>query len=148
MKKWLVILSAGAFLLLGGCSSLDDVNSTLTYANEATDYVNEASDFAKEVPSLAEQAVSDQQAAEELEKKLKEMKKDIESFNELQPPDMAAELHQQIIDQNNKVIEGIDLYLDNIKDGKLDPRILENTEIFQSIQEITSIIDQIKKLGQ
>ncbi|MDQ0246082.1 TolA-binding protein [Bacillus fengqiuensis] len=148
MKKWLIAVSAVPFLLLGGCSSLEGVNNTLTYVNEATDYVNEASTFANEIPTLAEQAVSDQQAAQELETKLQEMKQDIEEFNGLQPPDMAADLHQQIVEQNNQVVQGIDLYLNNVEEGKLDPALLENTEIFQSIQEITSIIDQIKELGQ
>lgn len=148
MKKWLIAFSAVPFLFLGGCSSLESVNNTLTYVNEATDYVNEASTFANEVPALAEQAVSDQQAAQELETKLQEMKQDIEEFNELQPPDMAADLHQQIVEQNNQIAQGIDLYLNNVEEGKLDPAVLENTEIFQSIQEITSIIDQIKQLGQ
>lgn len=148
MKKWLVIYSTVSFLLLGGCSSLESVNNTLTYANEATDYANEAITFANEVPSLAEQAVSDQQAAKELETKLEEMKKDIEEFNELQSPDMAADLHQQMVEQNNKVLEGIDLYLNNMEGGKLDPAIAENTEMFKSIQEIGDILEQIKKLGQ
>ena len=148
MKKWLVIFSTVPFLLLAGCSSIESVNNTLTYANEATDYVNEAITFADEVPPLAEQAVSDQQAAKELEAKLEEMKKDIEEFNKLQSPDMAAELHQQMVEQNNKVLDGIDLYLNNMEDGKLDPAILKNTEMFKSIQEIAGIIDQIKQLGQ
>ena len=148
MKKWLIAVSVVPFLLLGGCSALEGVNNTLTYVNEATDYVNEATAFANEIPALAEQAVSDQQAAQELETKLQEMKQDIEEFNGLQPPDMAADLHQQIVEQNNQVVQGIDLYLNNVEEGKLDPALLENTEIFQSIQEITSIIDQIKELGQ
>lgn len=148
MKKWLMAFSAVPLLLLGGCSSLEGMNNTLTYVNEATDYVNEASTFANEIPALAEQAVNDQQAAQELETKLEVMKQDIEEFNELQPPDMAADLHQQIVEQNNQVVQGIDLYLNNVEEGKLDPALLENTEVFQSIQEITSIIDQIKQLGQ
>ncbi|GGI13865.1 DUF6376 family protein [Gottfriedia solisilvae] len=148
MKKWLVIFSTVPFLLLGGCSSLESVNNTVTYVNEATDYVNEAITFGNEVPLIAEQAVSDQQAAKELETKLEEMKKDIKEFNELQSPDMAADLHQQMVEQNNKVLVGIDLYLNNIEDGKLDPAIVENTEMFKSIQEIAGIIEQIKQLGQ
>lgn len=148
MKKWLIIFSAVPFLLLCGCSSLENVNNTLKYVNEATDYVSEVRTFANEVPALAEQAVGDQQAAKELETKLEEMKKDIEEFNELQPPDLAADLHQQMVEQNNQVIEGINLYLSSMEDGKLDPAVVENAEMFQSIQEIISIIDQIKQLGQ
>lgn len=148
MKKWLVIFSTVPFLLLGGCSALESVNNTVTYVNEATDYVNEAVTFGNEVPSLVEQAVSDQQAAQELETKLEDMKQDIEEFNKLQSPDMAADLHQQMVEQNNKVLEGINLYLNSMENGKLDPAIIENTEMFKSIQEIAGIIEQIKQLGQ
>jgi len=145
MKKWLVIFSTVPFLILGGCSSLVSVDNTLRYTNEATDYVNEAITFANEVPILTEQAFSDQKAAKELETKMEEMKKDIEEFNELQPPDMAADLHKQIVEQNNKVLVGIDLYLNTIEDGKLDSAIVESTKMFKSIQEIAGIIEQIKQ---
>ncbi|MEH6939912.1 DUF6376 family protein [Bacillus sp. JJ664] len=149
MKKWMIIVSTVTLLLLtAGCSPFERVNSTLTYANEATDYVNEAITFANEVPSLAEQAVSDQQGAIKLEIKLEEMKKEIEEFNKLRSPDLAANLHQQIVDQNNQVLDGIDLYLNNMENGKLDSVIVKNTEMFKSIQEIAGIIDQIKQLGQ
>jgi len=148
MKKWLVIFSTVPLLVFGGCSSFESVNNTVKYVNEATDYVNEAIKFSNEVPALAEKAISDQQVAKELETKLEKMKKDIEQFNELQSPDLAADLHQQVVEQNNKVLEGIDLYLNNIEDGKLDPAIVENTEMFKSIQEIAGTIQQIKQLGQ
>jgi hypothetical protein len=61
---------------------------------------------------------------------------------------MAADLLQQMVEQNNQVIEGIDLYLNNMEDGKLNPAIVENTEMFKSIQEIACIIEQIKQLGR
>ncbi|MDN4072890.1 DUF6376 family protein [Fictibacillus terranigra] len=147
MKKWLFVFTASIMLVLGGCSFLDDTKKTVTYANDATDYVNEATTFGKEVPSLAKQAVGDEQAAQELETKLKEMKQKIETFDKLEAPEMAADLHQQMVDQNKKIEAGIEVYLNNIRGGKLDPSVLENTEMFQSIQEITSIIDQIKKLS-
>lgn len=119
----------------------------LLQKNEATDFLDKATNFANEAPSLAEQAVNNQQAAEELEAMLQEMKHEIETFNGLQAPELAADLHQQIVEKNNVILDGINLYLDNIKDGKLDPAILENNELFQTVQEISSIIDQIKQLG-
>lgn len=76
------------------------------------------------------------------------MDKDIQEFNELQPPEVAADLHQQIVEQNKKIEEGIDVYLNNIENGQLDPNVLGNTEIVQSIEEITATLDQIKELGQ
>lgn len=135
------------FLLLSGCSFLNDAKNTITYVDQATDYINTATNFANEAPPLAQQAVNDPQAAEELEKLLLDMKQEIEEFNALQVPEIAADLHQQIVDKNNVVLSGIELYLDNIVDGKLNPAVLENNELFQTIQEFSSLIDQIKTLG-
>jgi hypothetical protein len=76
------------------------------------------------------------------------MKQEINAFNKLQAPNVAVDLHQQIVDQNNKLAAGIDVYLKHMKNGLLDPSVLENTEIFQSVQDITNILNQIKELGQ
>ncbi|MFD1737959.1 DUF6376 family protein [Bacillus salitolerans] len=148
MKKQVVAISMVLMLFLGGCSLLEGVNNTVNYVNEATDYIQEVSIFVKEVPALAEQAVSDEQALVELETKLVEMKDDMKAFNELQAPEIASKLHQQIMEHNQQAVEGIDLYLNNIKDGKLDPSVLKNNQVFESLQEITNTLDQIKKLGQ
>ncbi|WP_342433076.1 DUF6376 family protein [Neobacillus sp. FSL H8-0543] len=147
MKKWLVIFSASVVLFLGGCSFLNDAKDTLTYVNDATDYLAVATDFANQAPALAQQAISDVQAAEDLESILQEMQQKLEGFNDLQAPEVVADLHQQIVEKNNIIADGIETYLNNIKDGLLDATILENTELFQSAQEITSIIDQIQQLG-
>ena len=148
MKKLLIVLSASMLLLLGGCSFLNDAQDTITYVNEATDYLSAATDFANDAPALAQQAIGDIQAAEDLQNMLQEMQTTVEAFSELQAPDIAAELHQQIVEQNSAIITEIETYLNNFKDGLLDPAILENTELFQSVQDITSIIDQIQQLGK
>ncbi|WP_045518300.1 DUF6376 family protein [Neobacillus niacini] len=147
MKKLLIVLSASMLLLLGGCSFLSDAQDTITYVNEATDYLAAATDFASDAPALAQQAIGDIQAAEDLQAMLENMQQTVEAFNELQAPDIAAELHQQIIEQNSVIVAEIETYLNNFKDGLLDPAILENTELVQSVQDITSIIDQIQQLG-
>lgn len=139
----LIVLSA-----LSGCGLLEGVNNTLSYVNEATEYANEASTFAEEAPPLAERAVTDQQAAQELETKLKDMKADIEEFNELDAPGVASDLHDQVVSRNNQALEGIQVYLDNMENGQLDPSVIENTEIFQTFNEITSLVDQIQQLGE
>ena len=76
------------------------------------------------------------------------MKDAIQSFNDVQPPEIAADIHQQILDYNQRAEEGIDLYLENIKDGKLEPELLENTEVFQTFEDIRNIVEDIKQLGQ
>ncbi|MEH7501591.1 DUF6376 family protein [Neobacillus drentensis] len=148
MKKKLFVLSTMMVLLLSGCSLLNDAKDTLTYVNDAKDYLDKATAFANEAPSVAQLAVGDQQAATKLKTMLEVMKQEINSFNKLQAPEIAVDLHQQIVDQNNKLAAGIDVYLKNMKNGLLDPSVLENTELLQSVQEITGILDQIKQLGQ
>ncbi|MEH7307586.1 DUF6376 family protein [Neobacillus drentensis] len=148
MNKKVFVLAATIIMLLSGCSMLNDAKDTLTYVNDAKDYLDKATAFANDAPSLAQQAVGDQQATAELKTMLQDMKQEINAFNKLQAPDIAADLHQQLVDQNTKLAAGIDLYLQNMKSGLLDPSILKNSEIFQSVQDISSILDQIKQLGQ
>jgi hypothetical protein len=147
LKKLLIVFSASMLFFLGGCSFLNDAQDTISYINEATDYLAAATDFANEAPALAQQAISDIQAAEDLQTTLQQMQESVEAFSEIQAPDIAAELHQQIIEQNSIIVAEIETLLNNYKDGLLDPAILENTELFQSVQDITSIIDQIQQLG-
>jgi hypothetical protein len=148
VKKTIIALSIAAVLFLGGCSLLEGVNNTVTYVTKATDYANNVDTFVREVPALAKQAVGNEQTLLELETKLKDMKDEMGTFNELQAPEIATDLHQQVIDHNQKAKEGIDLLLSEIKDGKLDPAALENIEIFQPLQGISDAIKQIKQLGQ
>ena len=45
-----------------------------------------------------------------------------------------------------KLEDGIDMYLANIENGKLDPAILKDSEILTTINEISSLMAQIEKL--
>ena len=146
-KSWIAIFIAFG-LILGGCSLVEEASDTVNYVSEATNYMNEVNDFVNEVPTIASEAVTDEQTLIEFETRLNDMKDAIQSFNVVQPPEIAADLHQQILDYNQRAEEGIDLYLENIKDGKLDPELLENTEVFQTFEDISNIVEDIKQLGQ
>ncbi|MEK3990597.1 DUF6376 family protein [Robertmurraya sp. FSL R5-0851] len=146
LKRLAVALTA--VIGLSGCSFLEEVNGTLDYVNQATEYVNEATEFANEVPAMAEQAISDTQALEDLETRLLEMKQEIEAFSKLEAPSIAEDIHQQVMEQNDKALEGINVFLSNIENGELDPALLENTELFTTIQELTELSNQIQQLGE
>ena len=146
-KSWIAIFIAFG-LILGGCSLVEEASDTVNYVSEATNYMNEVNDFVNEVPTIASEAVTDEQTLIEFETRLNDMKDAIQSFNDVQPPEIAVDLHQQILDYNQRAEEGIDLYLENIKDGKLDPTLLENTEVFQTFEDISNIVEDIKQLGQ
>ncbi|MDR4886803.1 DUF6376 family protein [Fredinandcohnia sp. QZ13] len=61
---------------------------------------------------------------------------------------IAADLHQQIVDYNQQAEEGVALFLENIENGQIDPTLFENSEVFQTLQNLTNTIDQIKNLGE
>lgn len=145
-KKWLAV-ALTTVIGLSGCSFLEDVNGTIDYVNQATDYVNEASEFANEVPAMAERAITDPEALADLETRLLEMKQEIETFNDLEAPGLAEDIHQQVMDYNDKALEGINVFLLNIENGQLDPALLENTEVFSTLQELADLSEKIQQLG-
>ena len=106
-----------------------------------------AKNFANEIPQLAQESVTSTEAMKDLENELIVMNKEIDDFNEIIAPSLAEDIHDNIVNSNLKLQEGIDLYLANIKDGKLDPAILENSGIMKTINEITILMNQIDKLG-
>lgn len=145
-KLWIAVLMT-AGLVLGGCSFVEEASNTVNYVSEATDYMNEVSDFVNEVPTLASEAVTDEQVLSELETRLTEMKDEIQAFEEIQEPEFASDLHQQVLDYSQKAEDGIDLYLTHIEEGTFDLTVLEETEVFQTFEEITAIVEEIKQLG-
>ncbi|MEK3889210.1 DUF6376 family protein [Bacillus sp. FSL K6-3431] len=147
MKKIIAVFGLLSMLILSGCSLLGEVNNSLDYVNEVTDYINTAKSFANEVPPLAQDAVTDTEARENLENELQAMKEEIQTFNEMEPPSIAADIHENIVSSNKKLEEGIDLYLTNIENGTFDPEFLENSEIMKTISEITDLMNQIEDLG-
>lgn len=145
MKKILMLCTS--LILLTGCSLLGEVNSSLDYADTATSYVGTVKEFANEVPALSKDAVTDKEAMKTLENELQTMKTKIEEFNETEPPQIADGIHDKIVSSNQQLQDGIDLYLKNMEDGTLDPAVLEDSEIMKTIDNITSLTNQIEKLG-
>ncbi|QNU03149.1 DUF6376 family protein [Peribacillus butanolivorans] len=146
MKK-IITIAFMSILTLSGCSLLGEVNSSLEYADNATGYVSTVKEFANEVPALSQDAATDTEARENLEKELQLMKTEIEEFNATEPPQIAESIHEKIVSSNQQLSDGIDLYLNNIENGQFDPETLENSEIMKSIENITSLANQIEELG-
>ncbi|PFP76955.1 hypothetical protein COK07_17745 [Bacillus thuringiensis] len=133
---------------LMGCSIVEEGKNSIDYAQKATDYVNEISAFANEAPALAEKAINDGTARKELETKLNEIKKDIPAFNELTPPDVAKDLHQQIVGYNEKLNSLIDTSMKKIEEGKMDVEQFKNSELMQTIDQVRDLKDKVQNLGQ
>jgi PBP1b-binding outer membrane lipoprotein LpoB len=147
MKKTL-LAALLSITVLSGCSAVNEVTNGLNYVPEATEYINDVQQFSKEISALAETAVNDPKAKAELEQMLEDMKTDISEFGELTPPSVFEDVHNQVIEHNNALQEGIDKYLTIVKDGKLNTDLLEQTGLLDEIAVYSDLLTQIKKLGE
>ena len=143
-----MLLSIVVSIGLMGCSLVEEGKNSIDYAQKATDYVNEISAFANEAPALAEKAVNNGEARKELETKLTEIKQDIQAFNELTPPDVAKDLHQQIVGYNEKLNTLIDTSMTKIEEGKMNVEQFKNSELMQTIEQVQDLKDKVQNLGQ
>ncbi|MED0874399.1 DUF6376 family protein [Bacillus mobilis] len=148
MKIKSILLVCIVSIGLMGCSLVEQGKNSIDYAQKATDYVNEISAFASDAPALAEKAVNDSEARKELETKLSEIKQDIPAFNELTPPDVAKDLHQQIVGYNEKLNTLIDTAMTKIEEGKVDVEQFKNSELMQTIDQVRELKDKVQNLGQ
>lgn len=143
-----MLLSIVVSIGLMGCSLVEEGKNSIDYAQKATDYVNEISAFANEAPALAEKAVNNGEARKELETKLTEIKQDIPAFNELTPPDVAKDLHQQIVGYNEKLNTLIDTSMQKIEEGKMNVEQFKNSELMQTIEQVQDLKEKVQNLGQ
>ncbi|MFB6728914.1 DUF6376 family protein [Bacillus mobilis] len=148
MKIKSILLVCIVSIGLMGCSLVEQGKNSIDYAQKATDYVNEISAFANDAPALAEKAVNDSEARKELETKLNEIKQDIPAFNELTPPDVAKDLHQQIVGYNEKLNTLIDTAMTKVEEGKVDVEQFKNSELMQTIDQVRELKDKVQNLGQ
>ncbi|PED06407.1 DUF6376 family protein [Bacillus pseudomycoides] len=133
---------------LMGCSMIEEGKNSIDYAQKATDYVNKVSAFANEAPGLVEKAINDSAARKELETKLGDIQKDIPVFNELTPPDVAKDIHQQIVGYNEKLNALIDTTMKKIEEGKMDVEQFKNSELLKTVQQFQDLKDKVQNLGQ
>jgi hypothetical protein len=139
----LIIFKSSALfglLLLSGCGILNEVNSGVNYVNETKEYMNEAGTFAEDLSTLANEAVTNEEAGKELESRLSSMEKNIEEFNALEPPEMAASVHEEAVKQNEKLLSGINELQGTVEEGTFQLEQLENSEIMGTISEVTELM--------
>ncbi|MDM5317991.1 DUF6376 family protein [Fictibacillus sp. b24] len=147
MKKTLIAVLL-SFSVLTGCSAVEDVTNGINYVPAATEYINDVQQFSKDIPGLAEKAISDQNARVELEKALQDMNADIKEFNGLTPPSVFEDVHNQVMDHNQTLQDGIDNYLTAVKNGELSPDFLKESGLLDDIAVYTDLLNDIKKLGE
>ncbi|KKI90282.1 hypothetical protein WQ54_20105 [Bacillus sp. SA1-12] len=143
VKKLFSVAVIFAVMLLSACSFLEDVNNSVDYAGEAQNYLESLSDFAQEAPQLVQDAAVDSEARQKLEEQLNIVVDELNAFNELEPPAIAEDIHQDIVVNNEKLLEEINTAMEN---GELVLEELENSEIMNTVNEITSLMDSIENL--
>ncbi|CAM3430483.1 DUF6376 family protein [Aeromicrobium ponti] len=146
MKKILLTGLLAISMLLSGCSFLGEVNNSIDYVNQATEHINTLNDFAEEAPQMLKEAAEDPALKQELEDRLVTLKQDVEEFIALKDiPTLAEDIHQELVSQNEALLAEINKVLEN---GNLVLDKLENSELFSTINEVTSLINRIEALGQ
>ncbi|XEC93664.1 DUF6376 family protein [Paenibacillus tarimensis] len=144
VRVLLVALISG---LLTGCSWLGEVNNSLDYVKEATSFINKVNSFAEQVPTLAEQAVTDPQAVKMLTNEMEMMKNNIASFNGLDAPAFARDVHEELVGYNKTLLAEIDAFLATISNGTLTLDTLADSQINQTIAKIGQTLTAIQQLG-
>lgn len=144
MKKVLSIIALFT-MMLTGCSLLDEVNNSLDYVNDAKSYINSLTDFAEGTPQLIQDAAGDPEAMKELESQLNGLVEQVNEFNDIEAPAIAESIHQDIVTKNEVLLEEIDKAMEN---GELAIEKLENSQLMDTVNEVTSLLDTIEKLEQ
>ena len=142
MKKIISFLLL--FMLLTGCSIVEETNDTLNYTTEATDYLNELSDFAEQTSGLVNGDSIDAATKEELESRLVSLEDSITKFNNIEVPMIAEGIHQTITEKNQQLLDATSNVIQN---GEVVVEQLQNSEIYQTIESITELKNQIEQLG-
>ncbi|MBY0098822.1 DUF6376 family protein [Mesobacillus maritimus] len=142
--KTLLVVAVSMFL--SGCSFLGEVNESLDYVNEATTHIDTLNTFAEDAPQLVQEAISDTAAREELETQLVSLQQDIEEFINLNDvPSIAENIHQELVDKNELLLSEINKVLE---DGQIAVEKLEESQLFQTVNEVTNLMNQLENLGQ
>jgi PBP1b-binding outer membrane lipoprotein LpoB len=146
MKKLLLTGLLAISMLLSGCSFLGEVNNSIDYVSQATEHINTLNNFAEEAPQMLKEAAADPALKQELEDRLITLKQGVEEFIALNDiPTIAEDIHQELVNQNEALLAEINKVLEN---GNLALDKLESSEVFTTINEVTSLINRIESLGQ
>lgn len=144
MKKMFMVFVILATGLVSGCSLLDGVNETINYVDKATKHIETLRNFSEEAPQMIKEAATNADLKKELEVELTVLKGEIAAFNQIEAPALAKDIHQKIIEKNNEIETAINEATVN---GELVIEKIENSQLFQLINDVTRLMNQIEKLG-
>ena len=146
MKSKLALILVAAAMLTG-CSVVEQIDRSVNYTSEAAAYVEQAEAFARELHELAKQAVNDPAMHDKLVAELESMKTRIVEFNALEAPQIAADVHAKIQDYNAMLDREIDQALNALMNDIPAVQAIQDSQIVQTLTDITRLIEQINNLG-
>ena len=138
MKKIIMLLVS--ILLLTGCNVLEEVNHSANYLNEATNYIQNITEFGEQIPQYVENSVSEL----EIQNQLRNMKADIEHFIQIDPPVIAKDIHEQLATSGEQLLNSINKAING---GQVVIENISNTQVYETISNITNLMNAIENLG-
>ncbi|MFE8699190.1 DUF6376 family protein [Cytobacillus sp. FJAT-54145] len=145
MKRIILIGLIISSVLLSACSFIGEVNNSLDYVTTATEHIENLNAFAEEAPQLISDAATNQEVRAELETELIRLKADVEEFIQLSDiPTVVEDVHQDFVAKNELLLAEIDKVLEN---GHVALDKLENSQLFNTLTEVTNLINRIESLG-
>lgn len=147
MKYRIIILMLVASLL-SGCSLIDNANQSLNYVTEASTYVNEVTTFAEQLPTMAQDALSNSTGLDQITSSFEQMKQDITQFNQLDAPAFAQSVHDKLTQYNETFLQEINMYISQLSSGTINLETIGQSEMVQTMKEISEVLNQLQQLGQ
>lgn len=148
MKKLVALFVLPMALFLTGCSAIEEVSDSFNYVTEATSYIDDVNQFAEELPTLAEEAMTDLEAKAQLEERLTDMQAEVEAFDILEAPAMLEDVHNQVLEYNAELADGIAVFLENIDAGTWSTDLLSETGLMEEIEVYNDLLGQIMELSE
>ncbi|NBJ69856.1 MULTISPECIES: DUF6376 family protein [Clostridia] len=134
MKKIILSMLCFLVLLLSGCSILEEASDSLNYLDEATTYLNDLNNFIEEAASLEK---------DQLMTRLENLETTITDFINLDPPEAAEDIHQELRNQSELLLDETYRLMEQ---GELTFEQVKDTDIYQTIENIHSLQNQIEQL--
>jgi len=138
MKKVIILLVS--IFLLTGCNVLEEVNHSANYLTEATNYIQNITEFGEQIPQYVENSISEL----EIQNQLRSMKADIEHFIQIDPPVIAKDIHEQLVTSGEELLNSINKAINS---GQVVIENISNTQVYETISNITNLMNAIENLG-
>ncbi len=137
MKRTLLLIIS--ILLLSGCSMFNEVNESVNYVDEATQYIQTLSEFGKNVPTLIQET-----NLEQVNTYIADVKTEITNFITIDPPQIANDVHQQLVVYGEDILNTLNNAVDN---GEIVVERIANSDLFQTIHNVSNLMNTIENLG-